>query len=236
MIFIIYGDNFQKRNIQKNKIIETLKVKRPESIFHSLDEERFDESFLKSSISSFGLFDEKSIFEIKGSFLKKENERLFQEYLDDLEGSENAFVFVEEKISVKTKNLINKKNIKNYCFEKEQKVKGDINLFILTDLFLLKDKKSLWTKYQEFISLGKSEEEIFGILFWAIKSLSIVSKSTDINETNMKPFVYNKNKRILSKWTDKEIDDKMIEMIDIYHNTRRGLVDFKAELERLVLS
>ena len=236
MIFIYHGKDFEARNLQKNKMLDVLKKKRPDSVFLKVSDELFNESFLRQNIEAAGLFDEKNIFEISGVFLKKENEKLVQEYIEAMESSDNAFIFSEESISVKTKNLLEKHKIKNYEFE--QKVKGgaDLNIFSITDLFLKKDKKNIWLKYSEFLGGGVSEEEIFGVLFWSIKTLNIINSSNDISETNLKPFVYNKNKKYLSSWKDGEAEKKMSEMINIYHNSRRGICDFKIELEKLILS
>ncbi len=234
MIFVFHGNDFEKRNHQKNNILEVLKKKRSDSNFIKISDEDFDENFLKQNIQSAGLFDEKSIFEISGCFSKKENEILFQEYLIQLNESDNAFIFSEEKISIKTKNLLSKGDYKVYPFEKTG-VKNQANLFEISDLFLSRDKKNIWIKYREFINSGTSEEELFGILFWSIKSMNIVFNSNDISETNIKPFVYNKNKRFSEKWTKKELDSKMLKMINVYHDSRRGLVDFKVELEKIIL-
>ena len=236
MLILYYGEDFESRNARKNKTLEILKTKRPDSVFSIVKEEDFSENFLNQNIESSGLFDSKSIFEINGSFAKKENEALFYEYSDKLEASDNAFIFSEDTVSVKTKNLLKKKDFKSYEFNRLVQQEEKKNIFILTDLFVSKDKKNIWLKYREFIDSGVSEEEIFGILFWAIKSLSIVSKSKSIDETNMKPFVYNKNKRFLGKWAEGEVDNKLFEMINIYHDSRRGVVDFKTELEKLILS
>ena len=93
----------------------------------------------------------------------------------------------------------------------------------------------MWVKYHEVKSRGVADEELHGIFVWQLKNLSLVSQSSQ-KDSGLKPFVYNKSKSALSKWGEKEPEQKLKQLIKNYHETRRGNLNFSLSLEQFILS
>jgi len=124
------------------------------------------------------------------------------------------------------------KKTQEFALEKKEK-KDAFNIFSLTDALGERNKKRLWTRYQEALRAGSAPEEIHGILFWQLKTLLLVSKGAT---AGIKPFVITKAKHFLGNYTENELEDLTKSFVDLYHDARRGKIDFDIGLEKILLS
>jgi hypothetical protein len=147
--------------------------------------------------------------------------------------SSNNFVLIEGSLLAASKKKIeaHATHIEESTLAKTEK----FNAFALTDAFLLRDKKKLWLLLQEGEKEGLSGEQAIGLLFWQIKTLRLVEKTSSAEEAGQKPFVYSKAKRALTSFKKGELDTLSRDLLKIYHDGHLGKQDISFALEQWVL-
>lgn len=165
-----------------------------------------------------------------------EDPLVFDEVMSELalmKESSNNFILIEESLLA-----ANKKKIETHATHIEESIlpkTEKFNAFALTDAFLLRDKKKLWLLLQEGEKEGVSGEQAIGLLFWQIKTLRLVEKTSSAEEAGQKPFVYSKAKRALSSFKKGELDTLSRDLLKIYHDGHLGKQDINLALEQWVL-
>jgi hypothetical protein len=151
--------------------------------------------------------------------------------------SGNTFILVDEKFSKEFKDEAKKQKINVEEFTKKEKEAG-YSVFAFTDLYLARDKKGAWLALTRLFREGAAAEEVHGALFWAVKSLYLVTASglgEGPEALGMKPYTYEKTKRFASKWGKEEASSTLKEMTHLLETTRKNGGDLGMALERLVL-
>lgn len=171
--------------------------------------------------------------------------------LDRLKASEHVWIIVEDSLfglssgkelgvrDTKSLEEIKKKLEKFSDKIEEHDIKSkkiernfEINSFAFTDAFFNKDLK----RALEALKLLKDQEvpaeEIHGALWWQVKSLFQIKGGED---KKMSPFVVSKGKKVLNKWSDKELIKLSDKVVEIYHDAHLGKTSLDDELMRLVL-
>ena len=106
-------------------------------------------------------------------------------------------------------------------------------MFSLTDALGNRDKKKLWTLYQKAIRTNAVPEELHGILFWQVKTMLLVSQK---ETKDLKPFAVSKAKKFIQNYSEEELQKLARNLVELYHDTRRGFVEFPIALEQFILS
>ncbi len=234
MFFIFSGDNYLQKKDKIDSIKNTLFQKKPNADFLVIDNFDINEdiTFLDSLIETRGLFEEKNIIMFINILENIKIKKYFLENLEKFQKSENAFILSEEKILKNDFEKIKKFAQISDLFEIK---KETYNLFTLTNLIGRKDKKNLWIEYNNALE-NENIENIYNIFLWQIKTLLLVSEKKDLSSTNLKPFVYNKNKNFLKLWTQKDIEKKYLELINIQYKNRKFSSNFNILLENFILN
>lgn len=76
--------------------------------------------------------------------------------------------------------------------------KTTFNIFALTDVLLMADRKKLWLAYQKAIMAGVTAEEMIPVFWWQLKTMAMVAATPGKNP-GLAPFVYQKVNRSLNK-------------------------------------
>ncbi len=206
MIYILVGNDTKK----KNNYIKTLSGNKEVVFLSTLN---INKELINNHANNISLFGDSLIIVIEN--IIKQKEIIFTEKdLKELRDSKTIFVFIEDKILAQDK--IYKKFAEVVLFEdKIIKPVSKINLFAIADAFENRDKIKSWLLYCEAINAGIEPEPIAGILFWKIKTMI---------SSNSKTFNLNQLRR--------ESGD----LVDIYHRSHRGNMDFVIGLEQFILS
>ena len=162
---------------------------------------------------------------------------VFNSLVDDLPllaETEHAFVVIERPLLAAEKKVF-QKHATEYVESTAEK-KERFNTFALTDALLDRDKKSLWLLLTNAFAAGVSHEEVAGLLFWQVKTLRLVARTQSAEEAGLKPFVYSKAKRALSKFKSEELDQLSRELLALYHEGHLGTRDMGLALEQWALS
>jgi DNA polymerase III delta subunit len=234
MLSIFYGTDRAKVNDAAAKRLGTfLKENKGAEVF-ALGDENFSESELERHIGSVGLFTGAHAVVVSHLLTHEEYGEALADHLASLVESENLFILKEGKLLAKQIKLVEK-----YADESKEfieKAKTDKKLFPIFDLansLGLRDKKSLWLGYQKAFREGVAPEVVHSILMWQVKTmLQVLAGATD----DIKPFVLGKAKTFLTKYSPAEVKDLSFRLISLYHDSRRGLVDFEKGLEKIILS
>lgn len=118
----------------------------------------------------------------------------------------------------------------------------EYNPFAICDAIARKNKTQSWMMFQNALMLGVPAEEVFWKVVWQVKNLLLVknlAKDPKINipkESGLHPYVVKKTLSVVSNFTDDELKKYSLELIKIYHNTRRGLTDFSTDLEKFLIT
>jgi DNA polymerase III delta subunit len=121
-----------------------------------------------------------------------------------------------------------------------QKTK-QINIFHISDAVAEKDRGRAWLLFQKAVIAGLDPEEIFWKIAWQIKNLLLIKKLFPLAEkkitemTRLHPFVVKKTAASSRLFTDEELARYSSELIDLYHNARRGLADFDTGIEKFLI-
>lgn len=186
-------------------------------------------------ISNQGLFRSKKLFVLHGFLGVSDVSSWFFKNIEIMFQSGHCFVLYEDKVlSPVLKKLTDAKiPVEKETTKTIQKTYSN-EVFAITDALLRRDRKIAWVAYQRALKANKSAEEIIGLLWWQIKSLWLVSSMGP--KSGLKPFVYNKNKKALEKYSKREIRKLAKDIVDIYHESRLGKYTLEHGCEKLLLS
>ncbi len=118
---------------------------------------------------------------------------------------------------------------------------AEVNIFNITDAVAAKDRSRAWFLFQKALLAGIDSEEIFWKIVWQIKNLLLLKKLLFLPEkkivetTRLHPYVVKKSLSAARHYTEEELARFSSELIDLYHNARRGLADFDIGLEKIII-
>jgi DNA polymerase III delta subunit len=235
MIYLFLGQ-YKKTSQKANQLVEALVKKQPEVMVLKFNIENFNYKNIDDLIATQGLFFSKNIIVLSKIFDEIENKEGVVKNLKEIQASQNIFIFIEESLDKKSLEKFEKFAEKIQEIKSEEKrVKIPFNMFSLTDTLGRRDKKNLWLLYREALRNGAAEE-IYGILWWQLKTLLIAKKSKNPAESGLKPFVFSKAADFLLNFKDNELEKKAFELVKIYHSSRRQSAEMEISLEKWILN
>jgi len=234
MIYFFYGNDISSR---KKALLEVLKNFSDEPF--KIDGSHFDQGALEDLIGSSGLFAKKLPIILENVFSVSDEESYLVGRMQDMADSENAFIFIEDKLDAETVKKVKKfaKEVQNFKLEAKN-IGPKFNIFALADSLGKKDKKSLWLGITRAFEERISPEEIVGILFWQVKSMILansVKNEKEAEEAGLKPFVYQKAKGFSKNYKEEKLKELAGKLAFLLPETRRKSADSAMALERLVL-
>jgi hypothetical protein len=251
MLFLFYGTDKIKARQTAHKAVEAAQKKHTEAEFFKLSAENFSLNKIDELIASQGLFYSGSIVFVDSLFAETDVGEVLIKKIKEISESPNFFVFLEEKLNKKELEKFEKFAQKIESFEKPEKklnkkealaLKGEkIDFFEFANTLGEKNKKLLWTLYQDALFEGVPAEEVHGIFFWQVKSMLAALKAKDATEAGLNPFVFTKSKAYARNYgsTEQASEERLKEMsaklFEMYHEAHRGNIDFFVTLEKFIL-
>jgi DNA polymerase III delta subunit len=235
MIYLFLGQ-YKKASQKAAQLVDVLIKKQPDASVLKFNVENFDVQSLADLIVTQGLFFNKNIIVLSKVFDDSDSKEMLIKNLAGIKDSQNIFIFIEESLDKKSFEKFEKfaEKIQEIKSD-EKKVTTEFNMFSLTDALGRRDKKNLWLLYRDALKNGAAEE-VYGILWWQLKTLLIVRKNETAAESGLKPFVFSKAKDFLRNFKDDEIEKKAFDLVKIYHNSRRQSSELEISLEKWILS
>ena len=246
MIYLFYGDDAITARGQAQKVIAAAKKKHPQAGFFKLTAENFSENKLDELIGSQGLFYSAFIVSADNLCEEKETGEVLLKKLKEIKTSPNFFVFLEGKLNKKELETFKKYADKVEEFIRPEKkltkkealaLKGEkIDFFEFANALGEKNKKLLWTLYQEALAEAVPAEEVHGIFFWQVKAMLAALKSGDAAEAGLNPYVFGKAKNYAGNYGGQKLKAMSSKLFEMYHNAHRGSIDFAGALEKFILT
>lgn len=233
MLYVVYGTNRDKTNAYVAKMISALLKKRPHADVFTISPDSFSPAELPRYVGGSGLFEEKHIVRLEGLLQNEMSSEHVAGQVALMAASDHIFILREEVLTAPLKKMCEKYAKEVRLFDEKTEKKNEFNIFSITDALVVRDRKRAWMLYREALKEGLVPEEIHGTLWWQIKTLIAVAEGDTIG---LKPFVVTKARRARAHYTLEELKNLARSFVRVYHDARRGLVDFEIGLEKLLLS
>jgi DNA polymerase III delta subunit len=232
MYFLYYGDDVTK--VRTTALTHASSLVCNGGEVEAVTDETAQEGMLTDMLGSISLFRPHEVYVVDTLSKNEERYEELKNLLPELKSSPNIFVIIEEKLGVKDERIF--KEYAEKAFSYARGPGKEFNIFALTDALSARDKKSLWILLTEAWTTGKSSEEIIGTLGWQLKTIRLAAQTKSAEEAGLKPFVYDKAKRALKKFTEEEIAERAHELVMLYHDGHSGRRDIDRALEKWVLT
>lgn len=230
MIYFFYGDSKKAGEKAKN-LVDSLLKKKPDASIFVLNDENCKEEVLQELTQSSALFENKYIVRMKNVL-----NDITLGSLKEMKNSENIFVWSEDEVKKTDLKNIEKnseKIVEVVSISKKETTKGN-EIFEICEPIINRDKKKLWTKYQELLEKF-STEEIHGTIFWQFKNIAIVHNANQ-KESGLAPFPYSQAKKATTKYSEREVLEKTAELVSMIHEARIGGSELSILLEKFILN
>ena len=233
MIKLFIGEDTQKARKEAREIFEQAKCEYPEALISAFDDVSFNYDGASDAFVSENLFGGINILYFDGILDSPEGESF---YRNTIQGSTHL-VIIREKTMPKDLLLFFQRiaEIKDYPLIK--KIEKRDSGFAIADAVGARDKKRAWVEFEKLRRHGASMEEVHGTIFWAFKSMHIalVLPKPEALATGMKDFTYRNYYGFAKKYLKKELEDKLSELKDIYHQGHRGEGELEVLMEQFLL-
>lgn len=185
---------------------------------------------LRESVASQDLFGNISTFVFRE--LDDEVYNFLFSNIESFSQSQNIFIAQVSKVLKKQKDICEKIGVE--IIEIKVAKEREMPSFMLADAFLRRDKKGTFVALHDELAT-KPPEEVHGGLWYQMKNMALIlSHATEV-ESSLHPFVYKKIKSASSKFSKKEVDEILKNLLEINHKAHRGELDFEVALEQFVL-
>lgn len=229
MFTIFHGSDRQEILRELEKDIATVVVEGFSPVRLSLFD--YDEDYVVAELLGEDLFASKKVFILTDVLTSATVQTCLLDW-DTSSAETKRIICIEESIPASLRKKFQSKKFEIVEFN-APKAKDDA-IFKLTDAFTQRDMKKMWLTYQDFYQNGVSVHQMVGILWWQMKTMLLVSRSGNLNP-GLKPFVFNKTKQALVRFTPKELQEKAGELLAVYHRGHMG-DDIEVLFERFILN
>lgn len=251
MFYLFHGTDKIKARAQVNKIVEAAKKKHEGAGFFNLSVENFSANKIDELTANQGLFYSCSIVFADNLCDEMEISEILIKKLKEIKESPNFFVFLEGSLNKKELERFEKYADKVEEFKKIEKkltkkealaLKGEkVDFFDFTNALGEKNKKLLWTLYQDALAEEVPAEEIHAMFFWQVKAMLGALRTKDAGEAGLNPYVYTKSKAYgknfggTAEESEKKLKEMSSKLFTMYHEAHRGNIDFAVALEKFIL-
>lgn len=237
MLYVFHGADVGTAAKKAHSLIDSLRAKRPDASFEKIEADNWDLSVIEGHLGGQGLFSNKYIVFLDRVTEKTEAKESLPDFAGAMQESANIFIVLEGILNADLKKAFEKHAEKMVVTEAPSSwKKKEFNIFALGDAFGARDRVKSWTIYREAIENGQEPEAIVGTLFWQAKSIALSKNAKSAGEAGVSPFVYTKSKKYAENFSAQELTGAINDLITLYHNAHRGMVDLEKGVERLLLS
>jgi DNA polymerase III delta subunit len=234
MLYFFYGP--RARIKEESKAVRSAILKeQPDALLLFFDRWSPQNTSIEELALGKGLFQSHTIIELDGLF-EAASVSDEEEAARAMSRSENTFLVLEEALPKATYELLKKHAEKTVDATAQKKEIKEFSAFSLADALIIRDKKKLWVLFREAIVRGYAPEELFGILFWQMKTIVLTHKTHSAAEAGMKPFPYSKAQLAQKRYAPDEAESALRELSRAIIDARSGARSLENATERVILS
>ena len=239
MLYVFHGTDIQSSVKKAHTLIDSLRTKRPDATFVTVEAKDWNPSIIEEHIGGQGLFSNKYIVFLNRVSEHADAQDMLAEYIPALKESTNIFIVLENKTPAELKKKFethaDKVVITDEPVKNSWNTTGEFNVFALADAIGERNAFKAWSVYREAITAGLEVESIIGTLFWQVKSMILALNGKSAGDTGLTPFVYSKAKKGCGNYSRDELYALLDNLIVVYHDSHRGLVDGELAVEQWCL-
>ena len=191
MLYLFTGSDKEKARATFRADLHALRAKKPGASFVGMDELSFSPARIEELFTTRGMF-EKAVIAAFTNLLNNEEAAAFlAKNAKMLASSENIFLLCEDDAKKTALAPLEKHADKVWRFTAKAQQKEFPIVFPFAEAFLARDKKKAWILLQKIFSENTPPEQIFGALFWQVKTATLVKKAQKNNTVaalGLKPF------------------------------------------------
>jgi DNA polymerase III delta subunit len=240
MLYVFHGSEIGKSVEKSRNLVNSLRAKKTDATFVSIDADHFNSSSIGEHIGGQGLFSNKYIILLDRVTENKEAKEILPEFIEAMKESTNIFIVLEGKLLADLKKLFDKYAEKVVVSDKVEAggsfKKKEWNVFALGDALASREPFKAWVLYRQAVEKGMESEAILGTLFWQMKSVKLASTAQSATEVGISPFVFGNCKRFARNFSANELDQYISNLLILYHDGHRGRADIEIGLEKLLLN
>ncbi len=240
MLYVFHGTDIRKGLEKSHNLVNSLRAKKSDATFVSIDADRFHSSIIEEHLGGQGLFSNKYIIFLDRVTENKDVREILPDFIQEMQESMNIFIVLEGKLNAELKKLFEKYAEKVVLCDEvdagDSFKKKEFNVFTLGDALASREPFKAWTLYRQAVEKGLEAENILGTLFWQMKSVKVASNAQTAGESGLNPFVFGNCKRFARNFSEKELDQYISNLIVLYHDGHRGMADIEIGLEKLLLN
>jgi hypothetical protein len=227
MIYLFYGNDFEKVRTKAFDWVAKARAKEPNLAYMRLAREELTREALEDAVLSGGLFVSRRLFLLDDPFSlvrasdEEEGEEvvtanILDDYLDVLASSDNAIIILAPKLSaIKAKKIVPKaKVVYEYNETTSTKSVRGFNSALVNALGARSSEK-LWLEVNRAIVAGDAPEMLHGLLHW---------KARDLMEKGSRD------------WNRDEARHLSLTLITLLQESRRGGLALALALEKFALT
>lgn len=240
MLFIFHGTDVRKCLEKSHSLVNSLRAKKPDATFVSIDAEHWGPSIIEDHLGGQGLFSNKYIILLDRVTENKDAKEILPDFAEAMKESANIFIVLEGKLNVELKKSFEKHADKIVvCDEStagDSFKKKEFSVFALGDALASREPFKAWALYRQAVEKGMESESILGTLFWQMKSVKVAARAGSAGESGLNPFVFGNCKRFARNFSESELDGYISDLLVLYHDGHRGMADIEIGLEKLLLN
>ena len=240
MLYVFHGTDIAQSAHKAHSLVNSLRTKKPDASFVHIEAISWNPSLVQEHGGGQGLFSNKYIILLDRISENTEAKEIFPDIVSILNESTNIFIALEGKLNAELKKAFEKHSEKIVVSDEKVDAvggtkKSEFNIFSLADALGSRNSFVAWSIYRQAVDAGIEAESIIGTLFWQVKSMIIASVGKSVGETGLSPFVFGKAKKYAENYSSDEMRVLSKNLITLYHDSHRGLVDAELGLEALLL-
>lgn len=235
MIYLIQGSDSIRTRHKYDALIDSLLMRKLDSVAWKIDSENFNEEKFRELIVSQDLFVNKYIVGCDHLVGDKNSQDFILSNLEQIKGSANIFIILEDALEEKILKQVKKFAEKDLSYDKKIGEERKFNIFALTDALGERNRKKLWVLYQEALRADLDpEKEIYWRLEWMVKHLLFFKKAKSPAESDLKGFARSKIQNYTKNYSTEELEDLFGKLVRLFHSVRRSETEMEVGLERII--
>ncbi len=224
MLYVFHGSDVNKSLEKARSLANSLRTKKPDATYVEVIADNWSPSIIDENVGGQGLFSSKYIIFLNRVTENADAKDGLPDLIQIMNESTNAFILLEGKLNADLKKAVDKFAEKVVSTDEAVKSfgsrfsnNGEFNIFALADAVSSRNDLKSWTLYREAVDGGLEAENIIGVLFWKIKTMISTQKFG-------------------GTWSEIELNRFLTDLIKVYHDGHRGMVDSELAIERMMLS